>query len=194
VQVAAWLVLLQVKNKHERSSPVRSTGLTGVRRRSPETSKRRTCVGIAWLASRLSRVRSPGIRPMEKIWRLPKPPLRYFPSYFVRISIGVAWELHGEILWEGWIIGRQARPCMNLLGMYRWFCVVPQGFVVLFRVVLGGDFRGPLLVVFLGVFSGPCSWGFDGGNSSKPFEEPSWEVPWSVCDEWLTGWFETLCL
>jgi hypothetical protein len=32
---------------------VRSTGLTGVRRRSPETSKRRTRVGIARLASRL---------------------------------------------------------------------------------------------------------------------------------------------
>jgi hypothetical protein len=34
---------------------VRSTGLTGVRRRSPETSKRRTHVGIARLASRLSK-------------------------------------------------------------------------------------------------------------------------------------------
>jgi hypothetical protein len=32
---------------------VRSTSLTGVRRRSPETSKRRTRVGIARLASRL---------------------------------------------------------------------------------------------------------------------------------------------
>jgi hypothetical protein len=30
--------------------------------------------------------------------------------------------------------------------------VVPQGFVVLFPVVLGGDFRSPLLVVFLGCF------------------------------------------
>jgi hypothetical protein len=34
---------------------VRSTGLTGVRRRSPETSKWRTRVGIAKLASRLSK-------------------------------------------------------------------------------------------------------------------------------------------
>jgi hypothetical protein len=34
---------------------VRSTGLTGVRRRSPETSKQRTRVGIAKLASRLSK-------------------------------------------------------------------------------------------------------------------------------------------
>jgi hypothetical protein len=30
--------------------------------------------------------------------------------------------------------------------------VVPQGFVVLFPVVHGGDFQSPLLVVFLGVF------------------------------------------
>jgi hypothetical protein len=30
--------------------------------------------------------------------------------------------------------------------------VVPQGFVVFFPVVLGGDFRCPLLVVFLGCF------------------------------------------
>jgi hypothetical protein len=52
--------------------------------------------------------------------------------------------------------------------MYRWFGVVPQGFVVLFPVVLGGDFQSPLLVVFLGLFSGPCSWGFDGGNSCEP--------------------------
>jgi hypothetical protein len=34
---------------------VRSIGLTGVRRRSPETSKRRTRVGIARLALRLSK-------------------------------------------------------------------------------------------------------------------------------------------
>jgi hypothetical protein len=42
------------------------TGLTGVRQRSPESSKWRTRVEIARLASRLSRLRSPGIRPMEK--------------------------------------------------------------------------------------------------------------------------------
>jgi hypothetical protein len=46
------------------------------------------------------------------------------------------------------MIGWQARPCMNLLGMYRCFGVVPQGFVVLFPDVLGCDFRSPLLVVF----------------------------------------------
>jgi hypothetical protein len=27
----------------------------------------------------------------------------------------------------------------------------------------------PSLGGFLGVFSGPCSWGFDGGNSCEPF-------------------------
>jgi hypothetical protein len=67
------------------------------------------------------------------------------------------------------MIGQQARPCMNLLGMYRWFGVVPQGFVLLFPVVLGGDFQGPFFGGFLGVFSGPCSWGFDGGNLWEPF-------------------------
>jgi hypothetical protein len=46
------------------------------------------------------------------------------------------------------MIGRQARPCMNLLGMHRLFSMVPQVFVVLVPVVLGGDFRSPLLVVF----------------------------------------------
>jgi hypothetical protein len=35
--------------------PVRSTSLTGVRWRSPKTSKQRTRVGIARLASRLSK-------------------------------------------------------------------------------------------------------------------------------------------
>jgi hypothetical protein len=46
--------------------------------------------------------------------------------------------------------------------------VVPQGLVVLFPVVLGGDFRGSP-GGFLGVFSGLCSWGFDGGNLWEPF-------------------------
>jgi hypothetical protein len=30
--------------------------------------------------------------------------------------------------------------------------VVPQGLIVLFPVILSGDFRSPLLVVFLGCF------------------------------------------
>jgi hypothetical protein len=45
-------------------------------RRASEASKRRTHVGIARLASRLCEVRLPSIRLVEKIWRLPKPPLR----------------------------------------------------------------------------------------------------------------------
>jgi hypothetical protein len=65
------------------------------------------------------------------------------------------------------MIGRPARPCMNLCGMYRLFGVVPQGLDVLFPVVLGGNFRCSLLVIF----SGPCSWGFDGGNLWEPFVE-----------------------
>jgi hypothetical protein len=50
------------------------------------------------------------------------------------------------------MIGWQARHCMNLLGMYRLFGVVPQGFVVLFPIVFRGDFWSPLLVVFLVCF------------------------------------------
>jgi hypothetical protein len=45
-------------------------------RRHQDASKRRTRVGIARLASRLSRLRSPGIRPMKKFRRFPNPPLR----------------------------------------------------------------------------------------------------------------------
>jgi hypothetical protein len=45
-------------------------------RRHRDASKRRTRVGIARLASRLSRVRSPGICPMKKFRRLLNPPLR----------------------------------------------------------------------------------------------------------------------
>jgi hypothetical protein len=49
---------------------MRITGLTGVRRRSPETSKRTTRVGIARLASRLSKfavARHPSNGAMTKI-------------------------------------------------------------------------------------------------------------------------------
>jgi hypothetical protein len=64
---------------------------------------------------------------------------------FPRISIGLVWELHGEILWEGRMIGRQSRPCMNLFVMCRWFGVVRQGLDVLFTFILFGDFRSPFL-------------------------------------------------
>jgi hypothetical protein len=77
-----WSTKLRPKNRRRSCSssrpvwPVGLTGLAGVRWRTPESSKRSTRVGISWLASRLSSVRLPGICPMEKIWRLPKPPLR----------------------------------------------------------------------------------------------------------------------
>jgi hypothetical protein len=45
-------------------------------RRRRDASKRRTRVGIAMLASRLSRLRSSGIRSMKKFRRLPNPPSR----------------------------------------------------------------------------------------------------------------------
>jgi hypothetical protein len=47
--------------------------------------------------------------------------------------------------------------------------VVPQGFVVLFPVVLGGDFRGPLLVVFSVSFQDLALGDLMGGNSCEPF-------------------------
>jgi hypothetical protein len=46
--------------------PVRSTGQTGVRRRSPETLKWKTRVGVARFESRLSKLRRPSIRPIER--------------------------------------------------------------------------------------------------------------------------------
>jgi hypothetical protein len=57
--------------------------------------------------------------------------------------------------------GWQARPCMNLHGMYRRFGVVPQGcvlffpsFFMVFFEALCGDFRGRVLRMI--------SWGFFG--------------------------------
>jgi hypothetical protein len=47
------------------------------------------------------------------------------------------------------MIGRQAKPCMNLHGMYRWFDVVSQGLIVSLLFSLFGDFRSLLLVIFL---------------------------------------------
>jgi hypothetical protein len=51
--------------------------------------------------------------------------------------------------------GWQARPCMNLHGMYRWFSVVPQGFVLpfssFFLVIFEAlccDFHGGVLRMF----------------------------------------------
>jgi hypothetical protein len=66
------------------------------------------------------------------------------------------------------MIGRQARPCMNLFGMYRLFGVVPQGLVCCSRLFLVVILE-PSLGGFLSVFSGPCSWGFGGGCMCEPF-------------------------
>jgi hypothetical protein len=55
--------------------PVWRTGLTGLGRRASETSRRRTHVGIARLASRLREVRSPGIRLWVLQRQIPKLPL-----------------------------------------------------------------------------------------------------------------------
>jgi hypothetical protein len=61
-----WLIHKAKTEEPKTQMQQLQTGLTGVRRRSPESSKRRTRVGIAWLASRLSGVWSPGICSMEK--------------------------------------------------------------------------------------------------------------------------------
>jgi hypothetical protein len=47
--------------------------------------------------------------------------------------------------------------------------VVPQGFVVLFPVVLGGDFRSPLLVVFSACFRDRALGNLMGENHEKWF-------------------------
>jgi hypothetical protein len=54
------------------------------------------------------------------------------------------------------MIGRQATPCINLFGMYRWFGVVPQGLVVFLSFfflvtfgVISWDFCWEVLGAFL---------------------------------------------
>jgi hypothetical protein len=59
--------------------------------RAPEASRRRTCVKIARLASRLREVRSPGICPMVLQKQIPKVPLMgMYPSLGFR-GISVFW-------------------------------------------------------------------------------------------------------
>jgi hypothetical protein len=53
------------------------------------------------------------------------------------------------------MIGRLARPYMNLCFLYRRFGVVPQGLDVFSPVVLGGDFQSPLFVISLCCFRDP---------------------------------------
>jgi hypothetical protein len=74
-------------------------------RRRQDASKRRTRVGIARLASRLSRLRSPGIRPMKKFRRFPNPPLRGLYPYLLGEGSLVFW-VPPYILIE-WVDGSQ---------------------------------------------------------------------------------------
>jgi hypothetical protein len=53
---------------------------------------------------------------------------------------------------EGW--SDEARPCMNLIAVYRRFGMVPQGLDVLFPFVLFGDFRSLFLTICLERFRG----------------------------------------
>jgi hypothetical protein len=53
----------------------------------------------------------------------------------------------------------QARPYKNHHGMYRWFGVVPQGFVLLFPSFFVVIFRA-LCCYFLGGVLRTISWGF----------------------------------
>jgi hypothetical protein len=56
-----WLIQKSKTEEPKTEMQQLQTGLTGVRRCSPETSKQRTCVRIARLASRLSMLRSTGV-------------------------------------------------------------------------------------------------------------------------------------
>jgi hypothetical protein len=68
--------------------------------------------------------------------------------------------------------------------MYRWFGVVPQGLIVLFPVVLGGDFRSPLLVVFSVCFRNLALGDLMGGIHVNP----SWFFClWFPPNPWIKG-------
>jgi hypothetical protein len=47
-------------------------------------------------------------------WKPSSFPFAIFLPIFPWFFIGLAWELHGEILRDGWMLKRQARPCMSL--------------------------------------------------------------------------------
>jgi hypothetical protein len=79
--------------------------------------------------------------------------LFYLPI-FLSISIGLAWELHGEILWDGRMIGQKLDLVWTFHGMYRWFGVVPQGLFVFLPFFLFGDFRSLYLRISVRSFGG----------------------------------------
>jgi hypothetical protein len=64
----------------------------------------------------------------------------------------------------------EARPCMNLYGMYRWFGVVPQGLFEFFPVFLFGDFQSLFLAIFLRRFWDLSLWDLVGNIFMSPFE------------------------
>jgi hypothetical protein len=74
-----------------------------------EASKQRTRVGIARLASRLSRLRSLGIRSMEKIWRLPNSPLRGLYPLLLSNGSLVFWVPPYKHL-RGWMAANSWNP------------------------------------------------------------------------------------
>jgi hypothetical protein len=63
-----WLIHKAKTEEPKTEVQQHHTSLTGVRRRSPETSKRRTHVGIARLASRLIKFAVAGHPVNTKIW------------------------------------------------------------------------------------------------------------------------------
>jgi hypothetical protein len=63
----------------------------------------------------------------------------------------------------------EARPCMNLHGMYKWFSVVPQGLIVFFLFFPFWWFSEPFLGEFLMDVLRPFSLAFGGGCMHEPF-------------------------
>jgi hypothetical protein len=92
----------------------------------------------------------------------------YFPLSFPLELLGLGWELHREILWEGRMIGRKLdlvwtfMVCIDDLTWFLKACLSSSWFSFL---VISEPFLGD----FLGVFSWPFSWGFGGGCMHEPF-------------------------
>jgi hypothetical protein len=88
----------------------------------------------------------------------------FFPLGISRTSLRASW-------WDlvrGQDDRAEARPCMNLHGMYRWFGVVPQGLFELFPIFPFWWFSEPFLGDFLIVILRPFSLGFGGGCMHEP--------------------------
>jgi hypothetical protein len=76
--------------------------------------------------------------------------LSCFPFLFsLEFSIGLAWELHGEFFREGWIIGGKLDLVWIFLGMYRRFCVIPQGLLLFLPFSHSSDSRNLFLAIFV---------------------------------------------